>query len=105
MCYLQVNSTLKENGIEVRDYTTVSSDVILLASNKLDSSSTVNDQGNGREEGNNNDSIWVDSGSCCYALYSKLNADKVIQQQSPVALPKALKVMLHIKSINNFQAM
>ncbi|KAK1588708.1 hypothetical protein Q3G72_026292 [Acer saccharum] len=87
----EVNSALKENGIEVRDYSAVSSDVVLLASaGQLDLSSAV--KGNGtKEEENKNDFIWVDSGSCCYALYSKLNSDKVILQQSPVALPKALK--------------
>ncbi|KAL5754718.1 hypothetical protein ACOSP7_022938 [Xanthoceras sorbifolium] len=101
----EVNSSLKENGIEVRDYTAVSSDVVMLASDQLDPSSTVKGTQAAvqeemktnvldkytKEEDNNNDLIWVDPGSCCYALYSKLNSDKVILQQSPVALPKALK--------------
>ncbi|KAL5752745.1 hypothetical protein ACOSQ2_023252 [Xanthoceras sorbifolium] len=101
----EVNSSLKENGIEVRDYTAVSSDVVMLASDQLDPSSAVKGTQAAvqeemktnvldkytKEEDNNNDLIWVDPGSCCYALYSKLNSDKVILQQSPVALPKALK--------------
>lgn len=40
-----------------------------------------------------NDLIWVDPGACCFALYSKLSADRVLLQQSPLALAKALKVI------------
>ena len=47
----------------------------------------------GVDGGNGNDLIWVDPGRCCFVLYSKLNADKVLLQQSPLALPKALKVI------------
>ncbi|KAJ4835717.1 actin patch protein [Turnera subulata] len=94
----EVSSYMEENGIEVRDYTAVISDVVLLASDELDSTSTVNhgktdSTSNGTAEGEKIDSdrIWVDSGSCCYALYSKLNPEKVLMQQSPLALAKALK--------------
>lgn len=107
----QVHSHMKEYGIEVRDYGAVISDVALLASNQLDSSSAVKGTqaevikeieinstreditGDDKDRGTrrNNDHIWVDPGSCCYALYSKLDADKVIMQPSPLALAKALK--------------
>ncbi|KAJ9177150.1 hypothetical protein P3X46_012396 [Hevea brasiliensis] len=107
----EVNSYIKENGIELREYTAVSSDVLLLASNQLDSTSAVEGNhaevtngininsseidivGNGIAESKSNkaDLIWVDPGSCCYALYSKLNSEKVLLKQSPLALAKALK--------------
>lgn len=104
---MQAHSYIKENGIEVREYTAVSSDVLLLASNQLDSTSAVKGNqsiktnsseidivGNGTAESEENkaDLIWVDPGSCCYALYSKLNSEKVLLKQSPLALAKALKV-------------
>ncbi|KAF5738167.1 Xaa-Pro aminopeptidase P isoform X1 [Tripterygium wilfordii] len=107
---IEVKSHLEENGIEVRDYVAVSSDAGLLASNELDSSfvvkGTVNEQskdmeinsgGNAtedsksEEEGSDNDLIWVDPASCCYAVFSKLNSDNVLLQRSPLALAKALK--------------
>ncbi|XP_037491086.1 aminopeptidase P1 isoform X2 [Jatropha curcas] len=108
----EANSYLVENGIEVREYTAVSSDVLLLASNQLDSISSaskgtdaevtkdmkvdssatdVTENGTSESEGNTFDLIWVDPGSCCYALYSKLNSEKVLLKQSPLALAKALK--------------
>ncbi|KAF2283578.1 hypothetical protein GH714_012062 [Hevea brasiliensis] len=96
----EVNSYIKENGIELREYTAVSSDVLLLASNQLDSTSAVEGNhaeidivGNGIAESKSNkaDLIWVDPGSCCYALYSKFNSEKVLLKQSPLALAKALK--------------
>lgn len=101
---MQVNTCMEENGIEVRDYAAVSSDVVLLASDQLDSTSTVKGTnaevnkteitGNGSTEGegNNIDLVWVDSALCCFALYSKLNSEKVLMQPSPLALAKALKV-------------
>lgn len=114
----QVHSHMKEYGIEVRDYGAVISDVALLASNQLDSSSAVKGTqaevikeieinstreditGDDKDRGTrrNNDHIWVDPGSCCYALYSKLDADKVIMQPSPLALAKALKVQCFLAS-------
>lgn len=93
----ETNRYMEENGIDVRDYADVSLDVVLLASDQLDSTSEVKGTdtttGNGttEAEGNNIDRIWVDPGSCCYALYSKLNSEKVHMQQSPLALAKALK--------------
>lgn len=116
---MQVKNQLEDNGIEVREYMAVSSDVVLLASNELDATSTVRGtptkvtgevkknlsetdkkvNGNHQAEENTNDLIWADPGSCCYALYSKLNHDKVLLQQSPLALAKALKVV-HIYPAN-----
>ena len=91
---------MQENRIEVREYDAVSSDVALLASNQLDQDTGVNSGQNGvcendtcEAEENYNDLIWVDPGSCCYALFSKLDANKVLLQQSPLALAKALKVL------------
>ncbi|MBA0731143.1 hypothetical protein Golax_020326 [Gossypium laxum] len=96
----KVSSSIQENGIEVREYGAVSSDVALLASNQLDKdtglSSGRNDvceTGTCEAEENNNDLIWVDPASCCYALFSKLDAKKMLLQQSPLALAKALKVI------------
>lgn len=86
---------MEENGIEVREYGEVHSDVALLAANQLSpSSATDNITENGINEGEENTCgfVWVDPGSCCYALYSKLNSDKVLLQQSPLALAKAIKV-------------
>lgn len=102
LCSMQVDSSMKENGISVQEYEAVSSDIVLLASNQLNSSSAVKGaQGNGGEEkeGSDNDLVWVDPSACCYALYSKLNSDKVLLQRSPLALPKALKVMQLPKQI------
>lgn len=92
MC--QVQAHLVENEIEIRDYTAVSSDVTLLATDDLDTVSTVKRVNGGHQaEKNSNNLIWADSGSCCYALYAKLNPDTVLLQQSPLALAKALKVV------------
>lgn len=70
------------------------SDVSLLASNRLFSSfspeSGAKDMGIDSEQ--THDRLWVDPASCCYALYSKLDADKVLLQPSPLSLSKALKV-------------
>lgn len=97
---MQVSSSLQENGIEVREYDAVSSDVAVLASNQLDLNTVVNSGRNGVRENdtyeaeeNYSNLIWVDPASCCYALFSKLDADKVVLQQSPLALAKALKVV------------
>ncbi|CAK7339530.1 unnamed protein product [Dovyalis caffra] len=100
----EANHYMEENGIDVRDYIAVSSDAVLLASDQLDSTSKVKGtlakvtktdtaMGDGitEAEGNNIDRIWIDSGSCCYTLFSKLNSEKVLMQQSPLALAKALK--------------
>ncbi|XP_065874563.1 aminopeptidase P1 [Euphorbia lathyris] len=94
----EVNSYMEENGIVVREYTAVSSDVVLLASNELDSAAGVkgthsNILGNGtaESEGKKINLIWVAPNSCCYALYSKLNSEKVLLKESPLSLAKALK--------------
>ncbi|KAF9620271.1 hypothetical protein IFM89_011006 [Coptis chinensis] len=98
----EVNSYMEENGIEVRDYGAVSSDVGLLASGQLNSASGKSEltasgkselTANGKSEVRENDNsrIWVDPGTCCYALYSNLKPDQVFLQQSPLALAKAIK--------------
>ncbi|XP_047177458.1 aminopeptidase P1-like [Vigna umbellata] len=89
---VEVQAHLVENEIEIRDYTAVSSDVTLLATDDLDTISTVKRINGGHQaEENSNNLIWADPGSCCYALYAKLNPDTVLLQQSPLALAKALK--------------
>ncbi|XAR57874.1 Xaa-Pro aminopeptidase [Bertholletia excelsa] len=85
----EVKSYLEQNGIVPRDYGDVSSDAVLLASNQLTPSSTGN--GASEAEGKAHNLIWVDSGSCCFALYSKLKSDQVLLKQSPLALAKAIK--------------
>uniref|UniRef100_A0A3Q7FVA4 Xaa-Pro aminopeptidase n=1 Tax=Solanum lycopersicum TaxID=4081 RepID=A0A3Q7FVA4_SOLLC len=111
----EANSYMEENGIMVRDYGDVSSDVVLLASDQLTScSSTKGSKGNPKIDVRNatyvgnsdshaaefvNDLIWVDPGACCFALYSKLSADKVLLQQSPLALAKALKNPVEIEGL------
>jgi Xaa-Pro aminopeptidase len=81
---------MSENGIDIREYETVQSDASLLSSGKLQSSA------HGEKDVNEVESlkIWIDSGSCCLALYSKLSPDQVLTLQSPIALPKAVKVNL-----------
>ncbi|KAL5168540.1 Aminopeptidase P1 [Glycine soja] len=106
---VEVQAHLVENGIEIREYTAVSSDTTLLATDELDSVSTAkvalaetevrkipnetakHANGEHQAEENSNDLIWADPGSCCYALYAKLNPDTVLLHQSPLALAKALK--------------
>ncbi|KAK6150943.1 hypothetical protein DH2020_015875 [Rehmannia glutinosa] len=115
----EVTSYMEKNGIEVRDYGDVSSDAALLASNQLISTSSAketahdiseNPTGSGKTgaghdnsavEENKNDLIWVDPGSCCFALYTKLNPDKVFLQSSPLALAKALKNPIEIEGLKN----
>lgn len=89
--HLQVGSYMEKSGIEVRDYCEVSSDAALLASDQLTSTKTGSGASNSSAEEQSNDLIWVDPGAC-FALYSKLNLDKVFLQSSPLALAKALKV-------------
>ncbi|KAI6700170.1 hypothetical protein NL676_014494 [Syzygium grande] len=106
----EVSGYLKENGIEVREYGVVSADVSLLASNQLgpyalketqshisggadigsreDAAESIKIEA---EDGDSIDLIWADPGSCCYALYHKLDSDRVVLKQSPLALAKALK--------------
>lgn len=105
----EVRLYMEQNGIEVRDYSAVITDVSLLASNQLNLSSFVKGPevranmevelssidiagSNGTKvESQSSGLIWLDPAQCCYVLYSKLNSDKVLLQQSPLALAKALK--------------
>lgn len=100
---------MAEHGIEIREYSTVDSDVSLLASGQLkyslatrDSQSDIPKAGkvdsdvtgivdNTVEEMKHN-MIWIDPSLCSLALYSKLMPDQVFMQQSPLALAKAIKV-------------
>ncbi|KAL9158507.1 hypothetical protein ABFS82_08G073600 [Erythranthe guttata] len=95
----EVSSYMEKNGIEVRDYGEVSSDAALLASNKLSYSNAAKENAHDISQ-NPNDLIWVDPGSC-FALYSKLNLDKVFLHSSPLALAKALKNPVEIEGLKN----
>ncbi|PPE02173.1 hypothetical protein GOBAR_DD00771 [Gossypium barbadense] len=99
----KVSSSLQANGIEVREYGAVSSDAAMLASNQLDQATGVNFGQNGvcQNDTCDNDLIWVDPASCCYALFSKLDANKVLLQQSPLALAKALKNPVELDGLKN----
>jgi len=94
----EANSYFNGLGVEVREYTDVISDVALLASDRLISSfasKTVQHEAAKDMEIDSDqpDRLWVDPASCCYALYSKLDAEKVLLQPSPISLSKALKVI------------
>lgn len=97
----EINSHMKENGIEVREYGEVSSDVALLASNQLRPSpvTDITENDINEEEEKTCGFIWVDPGSCCYALYSKLDSDKVVLQQSPLAIAKAIKNPVELEGL------
>ncbi|PWA81019.1 aminopeptidase P1 [Artemisia annua] len=89
----------QKNNITVKDYTTVSSDVALLASNQLTSANET--QSNGAHEAEDDSrKIWVDP-RCCYSLYAKLNPEQVLLQQSPLALPKSLKNPVEMEGLKN----
>ncbi|KAL0343325.1 UNVERIFIED_CONTAM: Aminopeptidase P1 [Sesamum angustifolium] len=104
----EVSSYMEKNGIEVRDYGVVSSDTALLASDQLASTNSAKETGktgttvsdNSVEE-SRNDLIWVDPGTCCFALYSKLNQDKLFLQSSPLALAKAIKNPVELEGLKN----
>uniref|UniRef100_A0A7N2RDX5 Uncharacterized protein n=1 Tax=Quercus lobata TaxID=97700 RepID=A0A7N2RDX5_QUELO len=87
---------MEENGIEVREYGAVISDVALLASNQLNALSAVKGTqaevtGNYTKEMKDEfELIWADPTSCCYALYSKLDADK-----NPVELEGLKRAHVH----------
>ncbi|XP_072991171.1 aminopeptidase P1 [Typha latifolia] len=104
----EVEYYMAENGIEIRDYSIVDSDVSLLASGQLRclsscskthteapvaeiSGKDVSESVENPTEQTNLNRIWIDPSSCCLALYSKLSVDQVFMQQSPLALAKALK--------------
>ncbi|KAK8653787.1 hypothetical protein V6N13_127771 [Hibiscus sabdariffa] len=99
----KVSSFLQKNGIEVREYGAVSSDVAKLASNQLDQATGVISSQNGVCENDTGDNylIWVDPASCCYALFSKLDANMALLQQSPLALAKALKNPVELEGLKN----
>ncbi|CAM8918820.1 unnamed protein product [Rhodiola kirilowii] len=116
----EAHSYMKENGIEVREYDAVSSDVVLLSSGRLNGSSVASEEVqrvdpeemqidhakdgaiNGSSKVAENQSyIWVDPGSCCYALYSILNSEQVFLHQSSIALPKALKNPVELDGLKN----
>ncbi|POO02590.1 Creatinase [Trema orientale] len=96
----EVKLHLEENGIEIREYSAVSSDVSLLASNQL-KHGEIKTIGNGTHEAEENDYelVWADPGTCCYALYTKLNSEDVLLQQSPLALAKALKNPIELEGL------
>ncbi|KAK1423598.1 hypothetical protein QVD17_18902 [Tagetes erecta] len=92
----EVKSYLEENKVIVKDYSAVSSDVALLASNQLTSANdTLSNGASGAEV--NSHKIWVDP-RCCYSLYSRLNPDQVLLQPSPLALPKSLKPRVSLEA-------
>ncbi|KAH6825497.1 aminopeptidase P1 [Perilla frutescens var. hirtella] len=114
----EVETYMEKNGIQVRNYSEVSSDAALLASEQLqtktaeetahdilkrpyDATKTGSGGGNNSTEEKINGLIWVDPGTCCFALYSKLNLDKVFLQSSPLALAKALKNPVEIEGLKN----
>ncbi|XP_023003082.1 probable Xaa-Pro aminopeptidase P [Cucurbita maxima] len=114
----EVRLYLEKNGIEVRDYSAVIVDVSSLTSNQQNLSSFVKGPegsatveelssiditgSNGTEvESQSPGLVWVDPAQCCYALYSKLNSDKVLLQQSPLALAKALKNSVELDGLKN----
>ncbi|KAK4416527.1 Aminopeptidase P1 [Sesamum alatum] len=104
----EVSSYMEENGVQVRDYGVVSSDTALLASDQLASTNSAKETGktgkamsdNSVEE-SRNDLVWVDPGTCCFALYSKLNQDKLFLQSSPLALAKAIKNPVELEGLKN----
>ncbi|KAL0378096.1 UNVERIFIED_CONTAM: Aminopeptidase P1 [Sesamum radiatum] len=104
----EVSSYMEKNGIEVRDYGVVSSDTALLASDQLASTNSAKETGktgttvsdNSVEE-SMKDLVWVDPGTCCFALYSKLNQDKLFLQSSPLALAKAIKNPVELEGLKN----
>ncbi|KAJ6814595.1 putative Xaa-Pro aminopeptidase P [Iris pallida] len=87
----EVQSHMAENGIEVREYSIVDSDVCLLGSGQLTCSSVTNGSQNEAHKADKSGSIWIDPVSCCLALYSVLVSDRVLMRQSPLALAKAIK--------------
>eukprot|EP00268_Persea_americana_P057456 TRINITY_DN68889_c0_g1_i1.p1 TRINITY_DN68889_c0_g1~~TRINITY_DN68889_c0_g1_i1.p1 ORF type:complete len:630 (-),score=124.69 TRINITY_DN68889_c0_g1_i1:338-2227(-) len=85
----EVHDHMTKNGIEVRDYGVVESDVASLASGNKE----------GVDEEKKHNLIWVDPVTGCFALYSKLPSDQVLLQQSPLALAKALKNPVELEGL------
>ncbi|EMS47246.1 Uncharacterized peptidase C22G7.01c [Triticum urartu] len=88
----EVKNYMSESGIDIREYDMVQLDVSLLASGQL-KGSAVNGSLHMEKDINvaEHSKIWIDSNSCCLALYSKLRPDQALMLQSPIALPKAVK--------------
>ncbi|KAJ4913897.1 aminopeptidase P1 [Raphanus sativus] len=96
----EASDYFKGLGVEVREYTDVISDVALLASDRLFSSFSSKSTKDMEIDSDRSDEwLWVDPGKCCYALYSKLDADKVLLQPSPLSLPKALKNPVELEGL------
>jgi Xaa-Pro aminopeptidase len=90
---IQVEKYMAENGIDIKGYDMVASDASLLASGKLKGSAGRDSLDGDKDiNGTANSKFWIDSTSCCLAIYSKLSSHQVLMQQSPIALPKAVKV-------------
>uniref|UniRef100_A0A0D9XSR6 Peptidase M24 domain-containing protein n=1 Tax=Leersia perrieri TaxID=77586 RepID=A0A0D9XSR6_9ORYZ len=87
---VEVQNYMTENGIDIRDYNEVQSAVSLPSSGQL-KGSTVNGSLHAKNDMNENSKVWIDSNSCCLALYSKLEEGQVLMLPSPIALPKAVK--------------
>uniref|UniRef100_A0A453I169 Xaa-Pro aminopeptidase n=1 Tax=Aegilops tauschii subsp. strangulata TaxID=200361 RepID=A0A453I169_AEGTS len=88
----EVKNYMSESGIDIREYDMVQLDVSLLASGQL-KGSAVNGSLHMEKDINvaEQSKIWIDSNSCCLALYSKLRPDQALMLQSPITLPKAVK--------------
>ncbi|KAH9314181.1 hypothetical protein KI387_022808, partial [Taxus chinensis] len=112
----EVEKYLTENAIEIRNYEALLSDLELLSSGQLLGSTkngvlevptnlekkhdkstdserdeTQCEQSLKETTKEKHNLIWIDPGSCCFAVSSRLPSNRVLQQQSPIALSKALK--------------
>ncbi|XP_047317598.1 aminopeptidase P1 [Impatiens glandulifera] len=106
----EVHTYLTENGIEVRHYDIVGTEAALLTNNKISHPSISDFDGdslkpfiyaNGETDTDKltHNLVWVDPSSCCFALYSKLQADKVLLKSSPLALAKSLKNPVELEGL------
>ncbi|KAI4386740.1 hypothetical protein MLD38_004647 [Melastoma candidum] len=103
---IEVRTYFQDNGIEIKEYGDVITDVSLLASYQLGTPSLSGEEQNGEVKGAESTNggcnvIWADPGACSYALYTKLKSDKVILKQSPIALAKALKNPVELDGLRN----
>ncbi|KAG0580931.1 hypothetical protein M758_4G214000 [Ceratodon purpureus] len=125
---LKVEQYLCENGVELRDYESVFEDIEGLASERTPAvknvfdelsekynhtngyridQSTAAEPVDGLEDRSNTSIegqgglIWIDPGTCSYAVYSRVPADRVVLQQSPLALAKALKQPEELDGMRN----
>ncbi|KAI4995781.1 hypothetical protein ZWY2020_037869 [Hordeum vulgare] len=96
----EVKNYMAEIGIDIREYDMVQLDVSLLASGQL-KGSAVNGSLLMEKDINvaEHSKIWIDSNSCCLALYSKLRPDQALMLQSPIALPKAVKNPMELNGL------